>query len=152
MSTPHPRRTSSPGGSIAQKPTAPISICSARFRPTRRRGIPTVPSIPYSTPGYTGRRVYRTKANNTVYYRLADIRDVTSTYILDNTADAALTGDGPANPSTAGGQPVYLTSIPIGPSGTLARKIYRTIGNGSELKLLTQISDNSTTTFLDAVP
>ena len=44
-----------------------------------------------------------------------------------------------------------LTGIPIGNSSVTARKIYRTEGGGSTYKLLTTISDNTTTTFIDNV-
>ena len=43
-----------------------------------------------------------------------------------------------------------ITNIPLGPSPlTTARKIYRTTVGGTQLKLLTTISDNVTTTFTD---
>lgn len=43
---------------------------------------------------------------------------------------------------------VRLT-VPLGPTGTTSRKIYRTEAAGTALKLLTTISDNTTTTYLD---
>ena len=45
---------------------------------------------------------------------------------------------------------VVLT-LPIGYAGTTSRKIYRTEGGGSTLKLLTTIADNTTLTFIDNV-
>lgn len=52
--------------------------------------------------------------------------------------------------TTSTNQGANLTSIPLGPSpGTTARKIYRTVVGGAQLKLLTTISDNVTTTFSD---
>lgn len=52
--------------------------------------------------------------------------------------------------TTSNSQGANLTSIPLGPSpGTTARKIYRTAVGGAQLKLLTTISDNVTTTFSD---
>lgn len=44
---------------------------------------------------------------------------------------------------------INLTAIPIGPLGVTARSLYRTEGDGSAYKLLTVISDNSTTTYTD---
>lgn len=44
---------------------------------------------------------------------------------------------------------VHLSNIPLGPSGTTARKIYRTVAGGTGLKLVTTISDNTTTTYTD---
>ena len=53
--------------------------------------------------------------------------------------------------TTTGNQAVNLSSIPLGPSPlTTARKVYRTVVAGSQLKLLTTISDNVTTTFNDS--
>lgn len=49
---------------------------------------------------------------------------------------------------TADGK-VALSSIPLGPTGTTARKVYRTVAAGSALKLLTTLSDNTTTTYTD---
>jgi hypothetical protein len=47
---------------------------------------------------------------------------------------------------------VNLTGIPLGPAGTTARKIYRTVsGDTGNPKLVGTISDNTTTTFQDNV-
>lgn len=46
---------------------------------------------------------------------------------------------------------VSLFHIPIGPTGTTQRKIYRTASGAGTLKLLTTISDNSTTTYTDNI-
>ncbi len=52
--------------------------------------------------------------------------------------------------TTSGNQAANLTAIPTGPSPlATARKIYRTAVGGTQLKLLTTISDNTTTTFSD---
>jgi hypothetical protein len=44
---------------------------------------------------------------------------------------------------------VDLTAIPTGPLGVISRSIYRTEGGGSDYKLLTVLSDNTTTTYTD---
>lgn len=44
-----------------------------------------------------------------------------------------------------------LTAIPLGPTGTLYRNIYRTTAGGSSYLFLTQISDNTTTTYTDNI-
>jgi hypothetical protein len=49
----------------------------------------------------------------------------------------------------ASNRKVNLSNIPLGPTGTANRRIYRTEGGGSTLKLLTTISDNTTTTYAD---
>jgi|SRR5690348_2858234 len=61
--------------------------------------------------------------------------------------------------TTSGNQAVNLTSIPLGPKETVGstvllttkRRIYRTAVGGTQLKLLTTINDNTTTTFNDAI-
>ncbi len=45
---------------------------------------------------------------------------------------------------------VAVSGIAVGPSGTTARKLYRTKAGLTVLQLLTVISDNSTTTYTDA--
>jgi hypothetical protein len=53
------------------------------------------------------------------------------------------------NPSS---QQVSLTSIPLGPAGTIARRIYRTPATPTDAKdyrFLVEISDNTTTTYTD---
>jgi hypothetical protein len=54
---------------------------------------------------------------------------------------------------TAASQIVGLTSLPVAPQsfGVDARKVYRTEAGGTTFKLLTTISDNTTTTFADNV-
>lgn len=51
---------------------------------------------------------------------------------------------------SGGPKDVSLSTIPIGPTGTTARKIYRTKVGGSVYFLLTTISDNTTTTYTDS--
>ncbi len=48
-------------------------------------------------------------------------------------------------------QRVSLTAIPLGATGTTARKIYRTTVGGATLKLVATIGDNTTTTYTDAI-
>jgi hypothetical protein len=51
--------------------------------------------------------------------------------------------------NTAGGQKVSLSSIAAGPSGTIARKIYRTKNGGTSYFYLDSLDDNVTTTYTD---
>ena len=44
---------------------------------------------------------------------------------------------------------INLTNIPLGPSGTISRKIYRTQVNGTVYKLLATISNNIDTVYID---
>src|SRR5262252_4187942 len=118
-----------------------------------RQALVQLPVPPFQgTVGYVGRRVYRTKANGATYSRIADLREMTSTQIADDTPDESLTGDAPPATGTAGGEAHVLTSIPIGPTGTLARRIYRTVSNGTELRLLVELGDNLTTQYTDTMP
>lgn len=53
---------------------------------------------------------------------------------------------------TTGNQTGSLTAIPLGPAPlTTKRRVYRTAGGGSQLKLVGTINDNTTTTFSDGV-
>jgi len=54
--------------------------------------------------------------------------------------------------TTSGNQRVQLSNIPIGPSGTTARRIYRSAVGGGQKKLVTTIADNITTSYLDQIP
>lgn len=52
--------------------------------------------------------------------------------------------------TTSGNQAINLSSIPTGPAGTTARRVYRSkVGTSSPLFLVTTIADNSTTTYAD---
>ena len=54
--------------------------------------------------------------------------------------------------TTSGNQRVDLSSIPIGPSGTTARRICRSVVGGGQKKLVHEITNNTETTWQDAVP
>ena len=53
--------------------------------------------------------------------------------------------------TTTAGQKVSLTNIPLGPDGTLARRLYRTDASGKVFRLIATLNDNSTKTFVDTV-
>jgi hypothetical protein len=53
-------------------------------------------------------------------------------------------------PYPVGGNQVALSAIPIGGASVTNRKIYRTVAGGSQLKLMGNMGDNTTTTYLDA--
>jgi hypothetical protein len=106
-------------------------------------------NLPLGPPGTTARRLYRTKAGGGALYLAAEIKDNTSTSWLDSTPDSGLSVAAPG--IAALGDAHQLSSIPIGPAGTLARLIYRTRSNGSEYFRVGRLSDNTTTTFLDDV-
>lgn len=56
----------------------------------------------------------------------------------------------PAGGTTVGVAQVQLNNVAPGPTGTTGRNIYRTDAGGSQLKKLTTLSNNTTTSYLDA--
>ena len=46
---------------------------------------------------------------------------------------------------------ITLSNIPLGPAGTDKRRIYRTEGGGTTLKLLHELTDNTTVTYEDTI-
>lgn len=71
-------------------------------------------------------------------------------YVVSFVVSGTETNYGPSATITASGSTkIELTAIPLGPTGTTARKVYRTVAAGSTYKLLTTISDNTTTTYSD---
>ena len=56
-----------------------------------------------------------------------------------------------SNPVTLNGKSALL-NLPLGYDGVLSRKIYRTDGNGQNMKLVTTINDNETLTYTDSLP
>lgn len=107
--------------------------------------------IPTGPPGTVARRVYRTKGGGADYFRLVELPDNSTTSYTDTVADTALTASGPPLVATAGGERHSVT-LPIGPAGTLARRVYRTKAGGTTEILLVEVQDNSTTTYTDETP
>ncbi|MGE3840036.1 MAG: hypothetical protein AB7I50_00470 [Vicinamibacterales bacterium] len=108
-------------------------------------------SIPTGPSGTLSRVIYRTVAGGSIYYRLVEIGDNVTTSFTDNIADVALGADVAPSASTAGGEQHSLTVIPTGPTGTLARRIYRTQAGASAYQFVGQLTDNTSTTFTDNV-
>lgn len=113
-------------------------------------------TLPVSSDGrVTKRRIYRTEADApnaaNQFQFLAEVANNTTTTYVDTAADSALGGDMPTDDTTAGGGKVSVTSIPTGPAGTTARRLFRPTAGGSTYRLLTTIADNTTTTYSDNV-
>ena len=73
-------------------------------------------------------------------------------YAITFDADVVVNGAFSNTVSTDGSnQKIELTEIPLGPTGTTNRKIYRTEGDGSALKLVATLADNTTTTYSDNI-
>lgn len=111
-----------------------------------------VTNIQTGVTGTVKRRVYRTKAGGSLFGLLAEIQDNVTTAYVDNIPDDSL-NMGVSIPAFVGerhcGEKHSITGIPTGPTGTLARRIYRTVAGGTELKLLIEIPDNATTSYTD---
>lgn len=116
---------------------------TADYRKIQVTSIPTSPDA-----NVTARKIYRTVAGGSIFKLVATVNNNTTTSYLDNIADASLGADAPAA-NTAVYKQASLTTIPLGPTGTTGRKLYRVVAGGSQLKLLATISDNSTTTYTD---
>jgi hypothetical protein len=107
--------------------------------------------------GVTARRVYRTPscatgadADAATLQLLTTLADNVTTTFTDNSSSDAILGAAARTTNTTIARRVALASIVSGASGTTARKVYRTAVNGAQLKLLTTLADNVTTTFTDA--
>ncbi len=66
-----------------------------------------------------------------------------------NAAGESVEQNPTTNTVTGGPRAVSLSTIPLGPVGTTARKVYRTKAGGSTYYLLTTIADNTTATYSD---
>ena len=115
----------------------------------------TLSAIPVSADSRVIRRkIYREKfisgpANFTAPIHVGTVDDNTTTTFID---DGRTTGTGPPATTTARTGRAALTSIPLGPAGTTARRIYRSNVNGSDLKFLDTLADNTTATYTDTKP
>lgn len=98
-------------------------------------------------PLVTNIRVYRTAANGSIFKKVADLANTSGTY-TDTLADASL-GSTELSTATALYFAADLSNIPIGPTGTTYREVYRTVANGAALKLQSTISNNTATTLTD---
>jgi hypothetical protein len=114
-----------------------------------------IPVSPFAS--VTARKLYRTIASGNAWtgtlYLVATISDNTTTNYSDTAADSSISSHASPPTSTTATYPgnrTDLSGIALGPSGTTARKLYRTVAGGSQLKLLGTIYDNSTTTWTDS--
>lgn len=106
-------------------------------------------SIATGATGTLKRRIYRTKAGGSTYYLLDEILDNSTTTYTDNIPDSQLNLAFTAPATATSGDQHALTSIPLGPTGTLARRIYRTLAGGTSFQFLYELTDNVATTYTD---
>jgi hypothetical protein len=102
-------------------------------------------TVPIGGAGVAGRKLYRSAVGGSTFNLVATL-DNTATFYDDAVADAALGALAPTG-NTAGTEyrAVHVSNVAPGPPGTTSRKLYRTVANGSQLKLLGELADNSTT-------
>lgn len=106
-------------------------------------------AIPLGASLVTQRKIYRTVAGGSQLKLAHTLADNTTTTWTDTVTDASLGVNVPvANTATA--NRVSVSGIPIGGTGVTQRKLYRTATGASQLKLLTTIADNTTTTYADS--
>lgn len=102
--------------------------------------------------------VYRTLANGSVFYleQTGSFSTIniagTNYFAVGQVSDAAIVANQLAPTSnTTNLQKVNLSNISIGSGTTSARNIYRTKANLSQLQLVSTISNNASTTFVDTI-
>ena len=79
---------------------------------------------------------------------------VTESNLISGTADGETPGGTEYTITTTGGnQRVSHTAIPLGPAGTIKRRLYRTLVGGATNteKLVTTLNDNTTTAYTDLI-
>lgn len=67
------------------------------------------------------------------------------------TAAGETLASGDSNPISPSSQQVSLTAIPVGGPGTTARRIYRDKNGAGDYRRVTEISNNTTTTYTDNI-
>jgi hypothetical protein len=98
--------------------------------------------------------IYRTVANGSTYYLQRSVANPATGIVdwYDGVSDATIATHvtAPIADSSATNR-VAIAGVALGPTGTTSRKVYRTTAGGAQLKLLTTIADNTTTTYTDAI-
>ena len=116
---------------------------------TADSGEGAVVTIPTSAdPRIVARRLYR-KDDGGEYRLVAEIRDNFTTTFNDTLPAAGGDLAPRVNHVTTGA--VNLT-VPVGPAGTVTRRVFRTTAGGSQYRELTAIGDNTTTAIVDTTP
>ncbi len=116
--------------------------------------------VPAGPAGTIARRLWWTTSQTTtpnadsaqlyLAVTLHDNNPTTSTP-LDISDATLITKELAPTANTTTGTAVLVSGVALGASGTTLRKIYRTAVNGSQLKLLTTIANNTATTYADTL-
>jgi hypothetical protein len=110
----------------------------------------TIPAAPFD-PRITHTLLYRTKSGGAGPMYLVAAVPVGSTSYTDNVPDGSLTLAEPSIDGCQGGR-IDLANIPTSADGRVThRKLYRTVANGTQLKFLTTLSNNTATTYTDSI-
>jgi len=102
----------------------------------------------------TGRNLYRTTNGGSQLKLVGAFSGLSAaTLFNDSTPDGSLGANAPTVNTASAGNQAALSGMPIGPTGTTSRKVYRTVAGGSQLKLQQTIANNTATTGVtDATP
>lgn len=166
-------------GFISPTPSPVISDIQTDYISYYNAGIPATKTIRLengatcirlSSTGYYGLGVPDKNSKNRYDYKISFITDTGSESPLSSPTsvswtisdESVTTGTGPApkNGDYAEGKyGVYFSQLPIGPKGTVARRIWRTknrkdgvSGAGETYYLVTQIDNNADSTYVDITP
>lgn len=136
--------------------TAPSPLTSSFVTAT---GSVLLTGIPYSTNvAVTHVRVFRSAAGPTLPPHLVinqpnNTAGGTWNFTDQSGSDAVISGNPtpPSSNSTGDVRVVPLSNIPLGPTGTTSRKIYRRFNGTGNFKLVTTLANNTATTYSDTV-
>jgi len=95
--------------------------------------------------GTTGRKVYRTTNGGLTLKLSGAVANNTALFYDDQTLDGALGAGVPTVNAAVKGLQVAISGVGLGGGATTARKVYRTIVNGAQLKLQQTIANNTAT-------
>jgi len=127
--------------------TAPATNTTGQTLPFNQMALVNLQTGPAGT---TSRRLYRQNNSAGAFLLVATISNNTETTYLDT--KSSLGAEAPSSNTTGTAvQRVPLTAIPLGPGGTTGRRIYRRFNGAGTFKLVTELANNSSTTFNDGV-
>jgi hypothetical protein len=129
----------------AALPTAALPITSTADTP--EGAIVTIPTS--GDPRIVARRLYR-KDGAGEYRLVAHVPDNTTTTFSDTLPSSGGNLAPTVNRVTTGA--VLVSAIPLGPAGTVRRRLFRTAAGGSQMRELVAFPDNTTTTYTDPHP
>jgi hypothetical protein len=143
------------GGETRTSPVLEWGLSLVSSFPTTYRNVSiTVPASP--DPNCTGIVLYRANGTNANsprgnYATIATFSNVQSTF-TDNISVYGAVPPANNNTTVTGSvrQTIPIRTIPIGPAGVTARKLYRTNNHGGAPQYLATLNDNTTTSYNDA--